>query len=52
MATIRSYSSQKSCQDIKDEIILFKGIQFSPVVCEHMIDMIDEGVVSEYFHKE
>jgi integral membrane sensor domain MASE1 len=52
MATIRSYSSQKSSQDIKEELILFKGIQFSPVVCEHMIDMIDEGIVKEYFKKE
>ncbi len=52
MATIRSYSAQKSCQDIKDELILFKGIQFSPIVCNHMIEMIDEGVVSEYFDKD
>ncbi|MGS0972132.1 MAG: HD domain-containing phosphohydrolase [Candidatus Izemoplasmataceae bacterium] len=52
MATIRSYSAQKSCQDIKDELILFKGIQFSPIVCNHMIEMIDEGIVSEYFDKD
>ena len=51
MATVRSYSAQKSSSAIKEELILFKGVQFSPVVCDHMIDMIDEGLVSSYFKK-
>lgn len=51
MATVRTYSKQKTWEEIKEELLLFKGIQFSPIVCDHMIEMIDDGFVSTYFNK-
>ena len=51
MATVRSYSKKKSSEAIKEELILFKSVQFSPIVCDHMIDMINEGLVDAYFNR-
>ena len=49
MATSRSYQNKKSFDLILAELEMYKGTQFNPVICEHMIDLIKSGIIQNYF---
>ncbi len=49
MATSRSYQKDKSFDEIISELELYKGTQFNPAICEHMIELIKSGVVEKQF---
>jgi HD-GYP domain-containing protein (c-di-GMP phosphodiesterase class II) len=50
MATKRSYSDIKTMNQIKEELILYSGTQFSPKVVEAMINLINNGHISNYYN--
>lgn len=50
MATKRSYSEIKTMNEIKSELKLYSGTQFSPIVVKAMIELINEGHISAYYN--
>ena len=52
MATKRSYQEEKSFEKIIDELDMYRGTQFNPIITDCMIELIEEGVVEEYFKKQ
>ncbi len=51
MSTRRPYSVIKSNSEIIDELILFKGKQFSPVIADVMIDIIKKTKLKRIYSK-
>ncbi|AIO18639.1 Cyclic di-GMP phosphodiesterase response regulator RpfG [Candidatus Izimaplasma bacterium HR1] len=54
MATRRSYQKEKTFDEIIDELNMYKGVQFNPEITDYMIELINEGVIKDYFktHKK
>ena len=52
MATKRSYQDQKSFDEVITELEMYKGTQFNPEICDHMIDLIKSGIIENYFNSK
>lgn len=50
MATKRSYQKKKTFDEIIGELKMYKHTQFNPIICEHMIDLIESGTIEDYFN--
>lgn len=49
MASSRIYQKSKTFSQIITELELYKGTQFNPIICDHMIELIQSGVIEDYF---
>jgi len=49
MAKQRVYSDAKTCEEIIEEIEMYKGTQFSPIIADLMIKLIENKKISQYY---
>lgn len=52
MATRRPYQKKKETNEIIKELKMYKGIQFNPEIADIMIDLLESGVIDEYYKEE
>jgi HD-GYP domain-containing protein (c-di-GMP phosphodiesterase class II) len=51
MATNRSYQKKKSLEEIKEELLLYKNVQFNKEIVDVMIHLIDQGIIKRYYQE-
>jgi HD-GYP domain-containing protein (c-di-GMP phosphodiesterase class II) len=51
MATNRSYQKKKSLEEIKEELLLYKNVQFNKEIVDMMIHLIDQGIIKRYYQE-